>query len=640
VHAARAQSCGSGFQPASCWTGLQPVALRRRFAAAAAIVLSCVATPLLAQPSIPDAVIERWERHWTLQVDGAVVYHDTRHVRLNTDRAHRRFANVRIPYNAAHEAVEVRVARTRRPDGGYVEVPDYSKTEVSPRAAAGWPAFADVRERVLVMSGVEPGSVVEVEYQRRSDTGFRRWVADDLRIDDEYPVKTHTIAIELPRGAALSPIVSGLPESAYLYELTQSTDGSALHQWVFADLPASVDEPRAPSWRERGVRLCFTTAPDAETWLRDRLERVDGAADDSPLIAKLAERWTKETAGIRGLQAGLSKEFNFVDFDDDRRPAALRPAPRTLESNYGLPAEACAGLLSLARVAGVAARPAVLVSDEAYSELAPTDEAIAAFVLLAGDGAEAEIWHPQRGRVTRDQRWAGHTVLSLSDAGLAARRLPAWEDARESRCTARGAVAMAEDGKLSGKIEIACSGMFADGEDLRTRERQSERVNALVRRLLPGVSVKQFDVRSLTPTTFEFEAQLETSKPLEKLSGAHRLELGAEGPACAEIELPLDHAKRQTPVRIAGAFEERVELTLSWPAKWTLDAAPIEVAAASGEWGSVRQSCVVGEGECKLTREVRVDQRDLPASAFLAVRAPLNGLRSAAARTLIVKKAE
>jgi len=52
--------------------------------------IACV-TPLYADP--PDAVIELWEQHWTLNADGSTVYHEKQHVRLNSDRAYGEFAD-------------------------------------------------------------------------------------------------------------------------------------------------------------------------------------------------------------------------------------------------------------------------------------------------------------------------------------------------------------------------------------------------------------------------------------------------------------------------------------------------------------------------------------------------------------------
>ncbi len=589
----------------------------------------------------PDAVYELWEQDWTLADDGSQVYHEKQHLRLNSDRVYRTFGDPRITYNADTDEVEVLEARTRLPSGKYVELADYSTVEVAPNAAAGWPAFASLRQRVMVMGGIEPGCVLELEYKITTKAGVKPYLAADLRIDDRYPVRARTVTMTLPFGAALSPAVSGLPEDAYVYTFEQRSDGRATHRWDFAALPGDPDEPQALPWRERGVRLAFTTAPDADTWVKERLTAVDTAADESPLLTKLAQEWTKdESTGhdkLRAIQKKLAGSFNFVDFDVEWRPAMPRRSSDVIYHSYGLPAEAAAVLLALARAAGVPARPGLLVGDSVWDEKAPQAAMVASYVVIH-DGPDAmEIWHPQHGRVWRDKSWAGHALLAVRGDQVERRSLPAWLDADESRCEVNGRLAIADDGKYSGRLSIKMTGLFVSPNDLESADGQKRCVKAIVDHLLTNAKVADFTLKSLTPETFEVEAEVESAEAPKKVHERYELELAETFPALAEVSIPLDYSRRLTPAQLAGPFDERAELIITWPAGWSTDVLPNALEPSAGRWGSVVQTVSPTENALKLLRHTRVAQRDLPAEAVLALRKPLNELRSAHARTLLLK---
>lgn len=589
----------------------------------------------------PDAVFEAWEQHWTLNGDGSIICHEKQHVRLNSDRVFRAFGNPRIAYNAQTDKVEVLVARTKLTDGTYVELADYSAVDVAPDAAAGWPAFGSVRQKVLVMGGIEPGCVVELEYKVTTASGVRPCLAADVRIDDQYPVRSHIVTVTLPRGKELSTIESGLPEDRRTYTFEQSADGSAKHQWVFAALEARPNEPQALPWRERGVRVCFTTAPDGDTWITQRLAEIDAAADESPLLSKLGQEWTKDESGERdklvALQKKLAGSFNFVDFDVAWRPATPRRASEVLQGNYGLPAEAAAVLLALARSVGIAVQPALLVADGVWDDRAPQAAMIAEYVVTHEGPDGLQIWHPQHGRIQRDRRWAGYTLLVARGSEIEREVLPAWTSPEQSRCAITGNVTIADDGKYSGKLSVSTAGLFVSPNDLETGGGQKSRVKSIVDHLLPDAKVTNFTLKSLTPEAFAAEVEVESSEPLEKLHESYQFLLSQTSPALADVSLPLAYSRRLSPARLVGAFDERIELTITWPEAWNVEAVPAGLEQAAGPWGSVMQTVNRVERGLKLVRHTRVERRDLTPADVLALRPPLNQLQSDYARMLLLR---
>jgi len=665
MHSARHYSIGSrvfrGVRLAACLRGLAPLA------GPALLVTFCVGcaaqlraqpiTPLAQQTAPPDAVIELWEQHWTLNADGSTSYREKKRVLLNNDRAYGEFADPRITYNVNADKLEILQARTRLPNGDYVELPDYAHVMVSPNESAGWPAFAAIRQHLLVMSGVEPGCVLEVEYRITSKPGTKPYLAADVRLDSRYPVKKHVVRVDVPPDVEARTLLSGVAEGT-------EPDAGGGRQWTFTDLPAVATDRQSPPWRTRCARFAFSTAGRASQWLKRRHAQLDTAADDSELITKLATEWTKDLTDdsekVRALQEKLATRFNFVDFPVSWQPATIRPASEVIECGYGLPAEAAAVLLALGRAIDLPVMPGILVNQEVWSIKAPQDGMVANYVVLlivgkhsdvrmieVGDGSGLhlgvfdtgdypEIWDAHHGRIRRDSHWSSHRVLPVPDVLMPRTLLEPWTDPDESQLRVSGKLTLADDGKLAGELSLRTTGLFVSPEELRANESQKRRIGGLLKRVVPGLKVESFSVKTLDEGVFDVVAEVKSSEPLEKLGQAWWVALGEDGPFMAEVGMPLAYGRRVNPVRLAGAFDEQIDLAIEWPEGWTVEALPGELPAVSGEWGSVEQRVQRDGHSLRLERHTRVNQRDMAAADFLTLREPLNKLRGQHARTLLL----
>lgn len=605
-------------------------------------------SPQAKQSAPPDAIIEVWDQHWTLNEDGSTIYYEKKHVQLNSDRAYDAFADPRIAYNAETDKLEIISARVKRPDGTYRELPGYSHVKVSPDASHGWPAFAAIRQHLLVMSGIEPGCVVELEYKVTSEPGARPDLAADVRLDHHYPIQARTIVIETPPGAFPVPVLrlndlddDCQVETGVSVDLRLGGPGNTARRWRFEDLPAAPDEPQSPPWHARCPRLAFSTGREGDEWLNSRLAQIEAAADESETIAALATEWTKGQTDasdkLRALQKKLAGSFNFVNFDVAWRPPQPRPASEVIEVNYGLPEEAAALLLALARAVDLPVRPDVLVADHVWCAEAPQDGMVAVYVVLLEAGDGMEVWEAHRGRIVRDGHWAGHALLRSGT------KLPPWTSADESRCDVRGRVTLKGDGTFTGELSLRTMGLFVSPESLRTTGDQKNHVSALVGRVLPDAELESFDVKALSADEFAVETKIKSSKPLKKLKtggsnpGRYILQLAEDGPFLADVPIPLNHSKRISPVKLTGQFDEQIELTIEWPEKWKVEAAPSGLARVGGDWGEVEQTVAADGHSLTLRRHTRITQSALSPQDYGTLRGPLNELRSEHARTLLLK---
>lgn len=588
---------------------------------------------------VPDAEILLWEQHWTLRADGGVDYQERKHVRLSSDRAYGEFADPKIVYDPRCQTVELLAARTIMHDGTSLEPPLYSRIEVSPPGPSGWPEFAPLRQKVFVMSGIEPGCVIEFEYRVHTQPGVHPALAADVRVDHRYPVATRTISVTVP-GETKLQFRARSATGGEIAPASDSQSGQTTYRWRLSDLPAAPDSPQCLPWTKRCPRISFTTDAGAAAWLDRRLNAVEAAADSSPLATKLAQEWTKDASNdderMRALQEKLSATLNFVNFAEEWQPARPRRASEVLEGNYGLPREVAAALIALCRAAGIAVQPAVLVSDDVWDDSTAQDSYVLADVVVRSTPAGPEIWHPQQGRVTRGASYNGVTVLARDGHPANRLRLAAYDDPAESRAELDGTLTLGEDGKFTGELSLRLSGLFVSEESLRSRDAQRSRVQALIGRVVPGVSVDDFTVRALAPAVFEVDAKIKSSKPLEKIGDYQRLQFG-ESLALDDAPLPLAYTRLPQPVRLVGASTERWDLRLRVPKGWKPEVIPTAVDAIELSWGAAGQTVQRTDDGLRIERHVRIDRRELSPDLLFEARGPLNVLRGAGSRTLLVR---
>ena len=603
----------------------------------------------------PDAVILKWDQTWAVNNDGSLTFHEARDVQINSDRAHGEFADPRITFNADTQKVKIITARTRL-SNKTIDVPEYSRNEVSPGGPAGWPAFANIHQIVLTYSGIEPGCVVELDYEVTTAKGAWSEFAGEVRLDHRYPIRAHSLTIANPNPTQTDyvncQIVKRAGQDAVVVpgETKMGGTGPLANSLVskrstvgLGDMQITqTDEPQCPPWQTCRPRFVFSATLKSDEWVRALSAGVESAAKEDAVVTKLASEWTKSASEpsekLRALQEKLAGTFNFVDFPIAWRNARTpRKAAEVAVANYGVGEESAALLISFARAAGLKARPGLLVSSDVWREDVPQDGFVSAFVALVDTGgATPEVWHPQSGKIVRDKRWAGSRVFSTATSGVETTELAAWTDPNESNCRLSGDLTIHKDGAYSAKVRLRMSGLFVARESLRTSDQQKARAAEVIGRIVPNADVSQCNVRTLTDTTFDADVELKSRKPLALTDGFHRLTLPQDGPLLGDLPMPLTYATRTQPVRLTGAGEEQIELTIHWPAGWTVEATPAAVPSVSGAWGAVEQSVKATDDQMTLTRRTRLAQREIAAADFLSLRAALNQERAEFGRTLLL----
>jgi hypothetical protein len=619
------------------------------------LAMLLLAAPSLAQPDLSvgakehpeaDALILDWTQRFTLEEDGTIRRREHRWVKILDALAIRGFADPRIDYCEGEDEVIVHKAVTHLPDGTVMPVPEYSYNIAAPRDVAGWPAWAGWRQKIVSFSGLQPGAVIEFDWEVVTKAGVLPHLSAEIRMDADHPVLRHEVVLTVPAKTPVQVWTERCPEAE-----ESGKDGCVVRRWVAKDPPsARRAEPQSLSWRERCSLLAFTTCAEGGPWALGLTKPVDEAAKPDDAIRAFAERAVGDALGrearIDAVIGRLRDTTHLVASPKTWRSRRCRPASKVFRTGYGSPLELAALAAAALRSVGyqVVAAPAVI--DDPYGcqvdlmgDLAP-DEAFAGCILFAGNDEESSLVHPRDGVLRIHGRFAGHTVMGAGWPGAGWTwpvRIEGRGDIDENVIDLRAHASIDAAGQVSGTAEIRLTGLFFDPAELATADAQKKHLQRIVARLVVGARVASVAMRELSVERLVATVTFALEKPLPKTDGLWLLELG-KGPAfLPDVPMPLDRTVRRTDVRLKGFFSEKVDLVIELPEGAATAALPSARARTEGDWGSVEQTVRTEGRKVHLKRRILDVPRTVPAGEFGPLRDAVNALRAAGSRILAIR---
>lgn len=586
---------------------------RETIAATILLILATVAgaetpKPLTQEPA-DDAVILLWEDAVTLVPEGGYTWSVKKHVRVNNDRSYGAFADPRITYNADYQSVKITTARTRCPDGRVVDVPKYSRNEVAPQETAGWPALAGIRQIVVSFSAIEPGAILELEYDVESKRGALPFDEFDFPIAAPYPIASRRIL----------------------------RNGKPIHE--ASNVEALIDEPLSLPARDRFGLKILSTAANTKAWARAILEYIEARAKcdsehaycDASKIAASSDPLEKAYV----IQSAMAAQFCVVD------PPAIsvwpkqRPASMTRPTHYGTSLEAACLLLAMYRSAGLKAEPFFAVSCQS-DEI--STGAITAFGVAVEARNETSYWHPMHGRIRNPGPWGGWR--RFDNAYVNGRSdMPGRFDAPvESRLESSARLVLDDSAKYTGTVDLRMTGLFLPNA-LRTDDQKKSAINDALIRLIPNVELSKYTVTTLSNDVFAVNADVKSSKPLESAGDDRVFAFPTDGPWHSTFPLPLGKSGRKTLLKTPGPFVQESFIELKLPEGWATSASPKTYGTAIGNDANLSQQVEAVGRWVRLRNNITVSQRIWAPERYPELRTAICNSQSPAAKTLVIRKA-
>lgn len=274
-----------------------------------------------------------------------------------------------IVYNPDFQKLEIHESYTRQKDGTVVQTPANAFVEVLPAAAANAPAYNQLKEMVVVHTGLELGATIVLDYSIVSKAGYLPELDVCCPVKELSPIKEFTFRLNVPAGKSVH------------YELLNASaqpsiaqrDGMKSFTWTLKEVkprPYAYPSTRGNMGQVQAVASGMMPVFVASTWSRydealKSLKAQFQPGNRSVIEAKVAEL----TRGIQGnpqavrnaIARYMTELYQLGRCGVSLQDAGyrLRPASEVIRSAYGTQAELVNLDVTLQQAAGLEAEVAV-----------------------------------------------------------------------------------------------------------------------------------------------------------------------------------------------------------------------------------------------------------------------------------------
>ncbi|MDD2953114.1 MAG: DUF3857 domain-containing protein [Parabacteroides sp.] len=299
-----------------------------------------------------EAEYGKVSKAWTLHADGSQEYRSSMELTLFTHTAmNSTYGESFIVYNPDFQTLKIHSSYTRQKDGTIVKTPDNAFVEVLPRFAADAPAYNQLKEMVVVHTGLELGATIYLDYSIITKPGYYPALDICEMPQETSPVKECQLSIIVPDGKPLACRLYGNPAKA----VEKSHDGMKEVRWTLRNLPASSREAFQPKNRESSPRLVASTYPSGKAALATLDKRLkESRSYESKTFAQfLTEKSGSEQAKVDTIRDHVLANLSTCPIPMAMTGYTARDIDAVLRSAYGTPLEIARLLNVMLDAAGI-----------------------------------------------------------------------------------------------------------------------------------------------------------------------------------------------------------------------------------------------------------------------------------------------
>jgi hypothetical protein len=500
-----------------------------------------------------------------------------------------------IAFVVSRQKLEVITARTYTNDGRTIDATPNAFNSVTPDELDHAPDFADFKQMVVSLLGLENGSIAELHYKLTTEKSLYPWLWGRVYFREEVPTIARELSVQLPGGQILNHKGdNGAPEPL----ITGST-----YIWRTGEQPGYL----ADDLRGHRVLLpnaAFTTAKEWSEVMAELKKRADAASDHPDLPTSLQ----KKLAGVMesedkldSIKTWVRERSNEIEFDHPDFMISIRPASEVLSSGYGSSLELAILVSDLYEKSGGKAYPEAWC---AFDSPVPYLHDVTGGLVMAG----TEVGRAEQDPLAPADEFpqaslADATILLLSPESNAPRRTPNDVNYGELRVNLK-VDALSSD-TLSGTGTLFASGLHAPYEALRSDPKR------YIEHLISwnGFAAKDATIKQLRPgscvVNFAF-----TVSCLDTADSHHLLSATAIDLSQFAGNPNFNFEKKEFPhwVKLPGKISVRVEAPI--PDGWTVSQQP---SAVTRTWKDGSGSCTVTVNDGR----VMVDETLIFGSAWI-----------------------
>ena len=363
----------------------------------------------------PEAEYRKLSKAYILNADGSQEFRYTMELTLFTHTAmNGTYGESFIVYNPQYQDLKINASYTKQKDGNIVKTPDNAFVEVLPRTATDAPAYNNLKEMVVVHTGLELGATIYLDYTLTSKPGY----LPELDIYDEIlqtsPVKEYTISLSVTENKPLAYTL----ENVNSKPIVATADGMKTVTWKLNNLSASSRDPFVSTANGDVPFLTASTYASNKDALHTLFAQFTPANDVQ--LNAIAENLTadkkSDTEKLQAILKHVTEDVGYSQVALRDAGFKIRSINDVFYSAYGTEAEKTNLLNGLLNAAGIKAETAAsyrVNADPASLGL----NAIKELVVIANADGKQYIMSPMSSKMAA-AGWNNQTpVISLTNAG-------------------------------------------------------------------------------------------------------------------------------------------------------------------------------------------------------------------------------
>lgn len=299
-----------------------------------------------------EAEYNKIAKSWKLNADGSQEFRCSMELTIYTHTAmNGTYGESFIVYNPQYQTLTINESYTRQKNGQIVKTPDNAFVEVLPAAAANAPAYNQLKEMVVVHTGLELGATIYLDYTIKSKAGYLPQLDIYECLEQTSPVKNYQLSISVPQGKKLDFQLLNRKEKAK--ETTEN--GQTCYTWNISQIPA---RSRWMDVYRMDEQTFVANTYDSVQQLAENLYTQLETRKSMPLLTlaeALTEKAQSEKEKIIALYRYIQESYALIPLTLTETGFRIRPAEDVINSAYATPAELMNIFQGLLKAAGLKA---------------------------------------------------------------------------------------------------------------------------------------------------------------------------------------------------------------------------------------------------------------------------------------------
>lgn len=592
-----------------------------------------------------NALILLDKKELDFQRDGSWV--EKRHfmVKIFNDRGIAEFADPRFKYDKNSEKIKIIRARTIRPDGTTLEVPEKGINILTPRRLNKAPAYLNFREMVISFVGIEKNTVLELEIQRtskRASMPGKFWGEEVFGAKEPILEKEFTILV--PKGVKLK------------YKMLRSEvtpvigkkRGKISYTWRFKNLAPIMEEEQMPPLGEVAPKLLFSSLKSWKefgSWFGKGFFK---SCVTNPKMVEKAEELvrglTSQTERVLSVQQYLKERLRDVPCSLEMAGYLPRPAKEVYQDRYGNLSDRMAVMVAMLKSIGIKAYPAMVNSSglrvdkeipcpTQFNDLlvaVPQDKGYHWLRLDYDPCRFGELPFPQD--VTTLLIKPERSIMTTTPFLTPEENLSQKEVDLELKA----------DGFIRGKVTYSLSGYFDLRARLKSKKTDEERRSYLskaVKQISERAKLTDYRLSNLTDPSLPLEMHLEFECPDYALPEGDLLLIKVPRVPFSATSLKLKATldERKLPYVLKSPLRDKFTMRIEVPEGFQVSYLPAEVKLENAA-GSLNLSCEQREGKLYYNLNLAITKTFISPEDYPGLKHLLQGFDLEKNRTIILKK--